>query len=97
MTYYYRIRAFVDGIKEEAACSAVDTADALDAFKRLPAPDTRCAFEEYPIEIAMVHRVAFGESGPVFEDASHEIPSNWNRAGFHDALKFYKPTTEVLP
>lgn len=64
MTYYYRIRAFVDGIKEEAVCSAVDTADALDAFKRLPAPDTRCAFEEYPIEIAMVHRVAIRRIGP---------------------------------
>jgi len=97
MSSYYRIRAFVDGIEEETVCSGVDVAQALDAFKRLPARDTGCAFETYPIEIAMVHRVSFGESGPVFEDASHQIPSDWSRAAFHDALKFYKQTEEVLP
>lgn len=97
MTYYYRIRAFVDAIEEEAVCFGATASEAIDAFKRLSARDTGCAFEEYPIEIAMVHRVSFGESGPVFEDASHEVPTNWNRATFHDVLKFYKPTPEVLP
>lgn len=96
MQHFYRVRALVDSSAEEAFCLAADVNAAMDEFERVEARDTGEPFGSYGIHVAMVHRIAFGESGPVFEDVTYQLDERrWSRAGFEQCLGFFKSPTKA--
>ena len=44
----------------------------------------------YGIHVAMVHRITFGETGPVFEDVTHLLGAKWARATWLECLAFFE-------
>lgn len=90
MPHYYRIRAFVEGVPEEAFIFNKTLGGALDDYKGLSSDNPVQHFDLCSIQLAMVHQVSFGETRPVFEDVTHLISTDWRRAPFEEALRFYR-------
>lgn len=90
MEYFYRIRALVDSSVEELIFRGENVASAMAAFAKTEDLATGSLFEEFGIDVAMVHRIVFGESGPVFEDVTYQLDSSWARADFAQCLAFFK-------
>lgn len=89
MKHFYRVRALVDSTQEEGICWASCANVAMATFEKLEAPDTGEPFGTYGIHVVMIHRITFGEEGPIFEDATHELDdSQWDRADYEQCLAF---------
>ena len=89
MEHFFRIRALVDSDRTTAFCLASNVDAALDEFEKLINQDTGESFGTYGIDVAMVHRITFGEAGPVFEDVTYQLSNKWARTTFEQALGFY--------
>ena len=91
MDSFYRIRALVDSSLEEKICLGNSVAAAMEAFGKVEADDTGEKFDTYGIDVAMVHRITFGEAGPVFEDVTYQIDgTKWARADFDQCMQFFQ-------
>lgn len=85
---FYRIRAFVDSAMEEHVCIGATAGEAMAAFSKIDAADTGEKFATYGIDVAMVHKITFNETGPEYEDVTEKIGNNWARASFEQCLHF---------
>ncbi len=94
MSHYFRVRAFVDGNPVEEICLGGLVEGAMTAFSKLDC-GTGEPNSEYPIEVAMVHRIQFGETAPEYVDVTGSLESSWKRASFEDTLKFYAAPGKV--
>jgi len=91
MDSFYRIRALVDSSLEEEICLGNSVAAAMEAFEKVEAKDTGEKFGTYGIDVAMVHRITFGEAGPVFEDVTYQVDGEkWARADFDQCKRFFQ-------
>ncbi len=90
MRFHYRIRAFVEGVREEIVILSDTLGGALDDYKGILSDDIKELPGLRAIQIAMVHQVSFGETGPVFEDVTHRVSREWQLAPFDEAVRFYE-------
>jgi hypothetical protein len=92
MQIFFRVRALVDGVPEEAVCLGENAFKALKAFEQIPdrsSSEQQGKFGDHSIHIAMIHRITFGEERPIFEDVTNHIEhGDWTRASFVDCVGF---------
>jgi len=89
MDNYYRIRALVDGSAEERVCLGKNPDEAMANFENLKDAGESEPFGVYGLLVVMVHQIRFGESGPEFDDVTHQLSAKWERAGYEASLRYY--------
>ena len=93
MGSFYRVRVLVDCCREDFTVLANNANAAMEVLSKLEAEDTGEPLGSYGLHVAMVHRITFGETGPVFEDVTHLIDAKWARATWHECLAYFDNAT----
>lgn len=91
MSHFYRVRALVDSSAEEFIVLGKNLEAAMVVFENIEVPNSDDTFGSFGIDVAMVHRITFGETGPVFEDVTHLLSDRWARTSFTQTFSFYPP------
>ena len=95
MSSFYRVRALVDGCREECVCLGTSPDGAMSAFETVTAQDTGEPFGSYGIHVAMIHRITFGETGPLFEDVTPRLSQQWARSSYEEAISYYNESAQA--